>query len=103
MVEKRPALGRGLSALIPETAAPAMNDRGLDVDTDLLRPNKYQPRTHMDDERIEELSRSIRANGIIQPIVASKVDGGYEINAGERRWRDARRVGMLKEPTVDRG
>jgi ParB family transcriptional regulator, chromosome partitioning protein len=102
MVEKRPALGRGLSALIPDSPPPAAADRSLEIDTDLLRPNKFQPRTHMDDERIEELSRSIRANGIIQPIVVRKVDGGYEIVAGERRWRAAQRAGLLKVPVVVR-
>jgi ParB family chromosome partitioning protein len=104
MAEKRPALGRGLSALIPDTPAPApaVADRALEVDSDLLRPNKFQPRTNMDDERIEELSRSIRANGIIQPIVVRKVDSGYEIIAGERRWRAAQRVGLLKVPVVVR-
>ena len=103
MVEKRPALGRGLSALIPDTPAPAAaSDRSLDVDTDLLRPNKFQPRTHMDDERIEDLARSIRANGIIQPIVVRRVEKGYEIIAGERRWRAAQRAGLLKVPVVVR-
>jgi ParB family transcriptional regulator, chromosome partitioning protein len=102
MVEKRPALGRGLSALIPDSPPPAAADRSLEIDTDLLRPNKFQPRTHMDDERIEELSRSIRANGIIQPIVVRKVDGGYEIVAGERRWRAAQRAALLKVPVVVR-
>jgi ParB family chromosome partitioning protein len=103
MAEKRPALGRGLSALIPDSpAASAVTDRALEVDSDLLRPNKFQPRTHMDDERIEELSRSIRSNGIIQPIVVRKVDSGYEIIAGERRWRAAQRVGLLKVPVVVR-
>jgi ParB family chromosome partitioning protein len=105
MVEKRPALGRGLSALIPETPAPASPpaaDRSLEIDTDLLRPNKFQPRTHVDDERIEELSRSIRTNGIIQPILVRKVEHGYEIVAGERRWRAAQRAGLLKVPVVVR-
>jgi len=105
MVEKRPALGRGLSALIPDTPAPAAPpaaDRSLEVDTDLLRPNKFQPRLTMDDERIEELSRSIRSNGIIQPIVVRKVEAGYEIIAGERRWRAAQRAGLLKVPVVVR-
>jgi ParB family chromosome partitioning protein len=105
MVEKRPALGRGLSALIPDTPAPAsppMADRSLEIDTDLLRPNKFQPRTHVDDERIEELSRSIRSHGIIQPIVVRKVEHGYEIVAGERRWRAAQRAGLLKVPVVVR-
>jgi ParB family transcriptional regulator, chromosome partitioning protein len=102
MVEKRPALGRGLSALIPDAAAPVAPDRSLDIDTDLLRPNKFQPRTHMDDERIEDLARSIRANGIIQPIVVRRVDGDYEIIAGERRWRAAQRAGLMKVPVVIR-
>jgi ParB family transcriptional regulator, chromosome partitioning protein len=105
MVEKRPALGRGLSALIPDhpvSAAPPAADRSLEIDTDLLRPNKFQPRTHIDDDRIEDLSRSIRANGIIQPIVVRKVDKGYEIIAGERRWRAAQRAGLLKVPVVVR-
>ena len=102
MVEKRPALGRGLSALIPDSPAPAAADRSLDVDTDLLRPNRFQPRTHMDDERIEDLARSIRANGIIQPIIVRRVDGGFEIIAGERRWRAAQRAGLLKVPVVVR-
>jgi ParB family chromosome partitioning protein len=104
MVEKRPALGRGLSALIPDTLqtpAPA-GDRSLDVDSDLLRPNRFQPRSAMDDAKIEELARSIRANGIIQPIVVRKVEGGYEIVAGERRWRASQRAGLLKVPVVVR-
>ena len=104
MVEKRPALGRGLSALIPDSPAPAApaGDRSLEVDVDLLRPNKFQPRTTIDDERIEELARSIRSNGVIQPIIARKVAEGYEIIAGERRWRAAQRAGLLKVPVVIR-
>src|SRR4029078_1930482 len=105
MVEKRPALGRGLSALIPDTpapAAPAQAERTLDVDSDLLRPNKFQPRTQMDDERIDDLARSIRANGILQPILVRKVEQGYEIIAGERRWRAAQRAGLHRVPVVVR-
>jgi ParB family transcriptional regulator, chromosome partitioning protein len=103
MVDKRPALGRGLSALIPDApAAPAASERALEVDIDLLRPNRFQPRTHMDDGRIEELSRSIRSNGVIQPIVVRKADSGYEIVAGERRWRASQRAGLLKVPIVVR-
>ena len=105
MAEKRPALGRGLSALIPETpapAAPAAGERALDVDIDLLRPNRFQPRTTMDDTRIEELSRSIKSNGVIQPIVVRKADQGFEIIAGERRWRASQRAGLLKVPVVVR-
>src|SRR5262249_12306660 len=105
MVEKRPALGRGLSALIPDSlAAPAAaaTDKPHEIDTDLLRPNKFQPRGEMDEERIEELARSIKANGIIQPIVVRKNGAQYEIVAGERRWRAAQRAGLLKVPIVVR-
>jgi ParB family chromosome partitioning protein len=101
MVEKRPALGRGLSALIPDAPA-APSDRALEVDTDLLRPNRFQPRQTVDDGRIDDLAKSIRSNGIIQPIVVRRTDAGYEIVAGERRWRAAQRAGLLKVPVVVR-
>ena len=100
MVEKRPALGRGLSALIPD--APATPERTFDVDIDLIRPNKFQPRTTMDDDRLVDLARSIRANGVIQPIVVRRSGDGYEIIAGERRWRASQRAGLLKIPVVVR-
>ena len=103
MADKRPALGRGLSALIPDaTPSAASGERSLDVDTDLLRPNKFQPRASMDEGKIDELARSIRANGMIQPIVVRKVDGEFEIVAGERRWRASQRAGLLKVPVVVR-
>ena len=104
MADKRPALGRGLSALIPDApVAPPTVERGLDVDTDLLRPNRFQPRGHLDDARIDDLAKSIRAHGVIQPIVVRRAeDGGYEIVAGERRWRASQRAGLLKVPVVIR-
>ena len=102
MADKRPALGRGLSALIPDAPASPAQERFLDVDIDLLRPNKFQPRTQMDDGRIEDLARSIRSNGVIQPIVVRKSENGYEIVAGERRWRASQRAGLLKVPVVVR-
>jgi len=103
MVDKRPALGRGLSALIPDApAAPAATERELEVDIDRLRPNRAQPRTAMDDARIDELARSIKSNGVIQPIVVRKADQGYEIVAGERRWRASQRAGLVKVPVVVR-
>lgn len=104
MADKRPALGRGLSALIPEAPlAPTTPDRGFDVDIDLLRPNPFQPRVHVDEGRIEELARSIRSHGIIQPIVVRRSAGNsYEIVAGERRWRASQRAGLLKVPVVVR-
>ncbi len=112
MAIKRPALGRGLSALIPDTApppprAPQPADRGRpsELDIDLLAPNPRQPRQHIDDGRLEELAQSIRANGVIQPIVVRRAAAGdehYEIVAGERRWRAAQRAGVLKVPVAVR-
>jgi ParB family chromosome partitioning protein len=101
-MEKRQALGKGLSALIPDAADMlAMPRASLDVDIDLLEPNDYQPRGHMDDARLEDLARSIRTNGVIQPIVARRLESGrYQILAGERRWRAAQRAGLYKVPVV---
>jgi ParB family chromosome partitioning protein len=99
---KRPALGKGLSALIPE-APPPPREGTVDVDIDRLHPNPRQPRTGVDDARLDELARSIRSNGVIQPIVARRSpDGFYEIVAGERRWRAAQRAGLLRVPVIVR-
>lgn len=109
MPDRRPALGRGLRALIPEVPAPeaasvrAPADAPAEVDLDLLKPNREQPRRIMDDARLDELAQSIRGSGVIQPIVVRPRDGGtYEIVAGERRWRAAQRAGLLKVPVVVR-
>jgi ParB family chromosome partitioning protein len=109
MAEKRPALGRGLSALIVETPATSARgdsapdrDRPFELDVDLLSPNPFQPRTSIDDAKPEELAQSIRANGVIQPIIARKVGGKYEIVAGERRWRAAQHAGLMKVPVAVR-
>jgi ParB family chromosome partitioning protein len=106
-MEKRQALGKGLSALIPDAADAFTTPRAsLEVDIDLLEPNHYQPRAQMDDARLDELARSIRANGIIQPIVVRKLEGTlssrdrYQIIAGERRWRAAQRAELAKVPIV---
>lgn len=102
MADKRPALGRGLSALIPAAPAAAVKEQPSEVDLDLLQPNPYQPRIAFDDERLEELAQSIRANGVIQPILVRRRGPRYEIIAGERRWRAAQRAGLLKVPVVVR-
>jgi ParB family chromosome partitioning protein len=98
---KRPALGKGLSALIPDAPAPPPASV-QDVDIDLLAPNTHQPRLQMDESRLEELARSIKAAGVIQPIVVRKADQGYRIIAGERRWRAAKRAGLARVPIVVR-
>jgi len=110
MAEKRPALGRGLSALIPPapppvSAAPApVRPAGppTELDLDLLTPNPRQPRTYIEEAALEELAQSIRGNGVIQPIVVRPSGDRYEIVAGERRWRAAQRAGLLKVPVVVR-
>jgi ParB family transcriptional regulator, chromosome partitioning protein len=97
---KRSALGKGLSALIPDT--PESQTGITELDVDLLRPNEFQPRLRVDDARLEELAQSIRAHGVIQPIVVRRVDETYEIIAGERRWRAAQHAGLRRVPVVVR-
>jgi ParB family chromosome partitioning protein len=99
-MEKRPALGKGLSALIPDSFEPRMSP--IEVDIDRLTPNELQPRGHMDPATLEDLSRSIAANGIIQPIIVRRVGDRFQIIAGERRWRAARLAGLLHVPIVVR-
>ncbi len=103
MAERRPALGKGLSALIPDTPALAPQRAGVvEVDVDRIFPNDKQPRVQIDDSKIDELARSIRENGIIQPLLVQTAGDGYRIIAGERRWRAAQRAGLLKVPVVVR-
>jgi ParB family chromosome partitioning protein len=108
MPDKRPALGRGLSALIPIAPPPKAQapdrdqQRPTELDIDLLRPNPRQPRAQIDEARLEELAQSIRSHGVIQPILVRRVDDHFEIVAGERRWRAAQRAGLLKIPVLVR-
>ncbi len=102
MIEKRPALGKGLSALIPEVPEGPRSNGPLQVDIDLLAPNEHQPRLQMDDAKLEELAHSIKANGVIQPILVRRTGDTYRIIAGERRWRAAQRAGLMKVPVVVR-
>jgi ParB family chromosome partitioning protein len=99
-MEKRPALGKGLSALIPDVPEVRSGSAPTEVDVDQISPNEHQPRHRFEDVRLDELAQSIKANGVIQPIVVRKVDGGYRIIAGERRWRAAQRAGLTRVPVV---
>jgi ParB family chromosome partitioning protein len=99
-MEKRPALGKGLSALIPD--APDPRSSPTEIDIDRLTPNQFQPRARIDDARLDELARSIKANGVIQPIVVRKVGDAFQIIAGERRWRAALKAGLARVPVVVR-
>jgi ParB family chromosome partitioning protein len=97
---KRPALGKGLSALIPDAPEPRLST--MEVDIDRLSPNDFQPRAHVDDDRLKELASSIVSNGVIQPIVVRKTGDRFQIIAGERRWRAARLAGLHRVPVVVR-
>jgi ParB family chromosome partitioning protein len=99
-MEKRPALGKGLSALIPDAPEPRISP--VEVDVDRLSPNELQPRGEMDHAALEDLAQSIASNGIIQPIVVRKVGDRFHIIAGERRWRAAKIAGLLRVPVVVR-
>jgi len=96
--EKRGGLGRGLSALLQ---TPAASLRELPLDD--IAPNHRQPRTEFDDEALDALAASIKAVGVLQPVVVrQRPDGGYELVVGERRWRAARRAGLERIPAVVR-
>jgi ParB family transcriptional regulator, chromosome partitioning protein len=101
MIERRSALGKGLSALIPDVPEP-VRAGVAEVDIDLLAPNEQQPRLQIDEGKLDELAQSIKANGIIQPILVRRTGSTYRIIAGERRWRAAQRAGLHKVPVVVR-
>ena len=100
---RRSGLGRGLGALIPTEVA---NDSGsalIEVPVGNVSPNTYQPRQHFDEESLASLSASVRELGVLQPIlVRQRDDGTYELIAGERRWRAAKRAGLRTIPAVVR-
>jgi ParB family chromosome partitioning protein len=102
----RKALGRGLSALLSDSMTQNVATDGddfLEVDIDLIEPNPEQPRTHFDETKLEELAQSIRANGLVQPLLLRRSPGGrYQLVAGERRWRASQRAGLRKVSAVIR-
>ena len=101
---KKPKLGRGLDALLGSALGTTSGkDELKHVPVDLLQRGKYQPRTHMDEAALQELSDSIKAQGVVQPIVVRPIGGGrYEIVAGERRWRAAQMAGLHSVPALVR-
>ena len=97
----RQPLGRGLSALIGEpTVATPATETGSEIDVDLIDPNPQQPRSRFDARDLEDLAASIRANGIVQPIVVRPQAGRFQIIAGERRWRASQQAGLRRVPVV---
>lgn len=113
MMQKKGGLGRGLSSLIPsfdpkqvseetKTRKPASGREVIDAPIDEITPNPEQPRESFSHEEMEELIASIKEHGIIQPLILSPLDEGYEIIAGERRWRAAKMAGMRTVPSIVR-
>jgi ParB family chromosome partitioning protein len=91
-----------LSALLSE-ATPQVSEDLKEIDLDLIEPNNLQPRTRFDEPQLEELAQSIKANGVVQPILVRRIGGEkYQLVAGERRWRAAQRAGLQKVPAVIR-
>jgi len=93
-------LGRGLEALLPGTEEVSGETTRLPIDE--VKPNRYQPRRALDEERLSELTESIRQHGVVQPILVRPVEDGFELVAGERRWRAAQLAGLREIPAVVR-
>ena len=102
----RQALGKGIEALIPDFEEGVPTDEtssgGSTLLIDEIVPNRLQPRQHFDDEKFNELERSIREHGVLQPIVVQKNAKGYELIVGERRWRASKKAGLKKIPSIIR-
>ena len=106
-IMNRKALGKGLGALIPDfergvPEAPAPQAGTVELLIDEIAPNPLQPRKFFDEEKLDELVRSIKDNGVLQPVIVQKNDSGYELVVGERRWRASKRAGLKKIPVVIR-
>ena len=100
---KLKGLGRGLDALLSGTPDTPGRESLQTIALDRIRPGKYQPRTHMDEASLNELAASIKAQGVMQPILVRPVDANrFEIIAGERRWRAAQRAGLTDMPALVR-
>lgn len=99
MVPRQRALGMGLEALLPDVTA---EDEVREIELDRIVPNPYQPRRHFDEAALAELAASIKEHGVIQPIIVRGVGDGYQIVAGERRFRASKMAGLAKIPAVVR-
>jgi ParB family chromosome partitioning protein len=104
MVARRSGgLGKGLGALIPTGAAETSDEAGLrELPISQVTPNRFQPRGHFDEESLAALTDSIRTLGVLQPILVRTTEQGYELIAGERRWRAAKRAGLQTIPALVR-
>jgi ParB family transcriptional regulator, chromosome partitioning protein len=102
-VTRKGGLGKGLGALIPPGAAEGLGAGGYqELPVSTIQPNRYQPREHFGEEQLSALADSIREVGVLQPVLVRPADDGYELIAGERRWRAARRAGLQAIPALIR-
>ena len=99
MVTKRVALGKGLGALIPEFGKEESRTL-LFCGIEEIVPNRSQPRKHFDESKLQELAESIKEKGILEPLIVRRVEGGYELIVGERRWRAAQKAGLKEVPVL---
>lgn len=99
--KKKPALGRGLGSLMGEAQSETgFNAAETEMDIEQIVPNPNQPRTHFNESQLEELSDSIRENGVLQPLLVRKRGSSYEIIAGERRYQASKIAGLKKLPVI---
>src|SRR4030043_2236082 len=99
MATKRMALGKGLGALLPEfgqTESAAFLYCGIEE----ITPNRSQPRKHFDETKLQQLAEAVKEKGILEPLIVRRIDGGYELIVGERRWRAAQKAGLKEVPVV---
>jgi ParB family chromosome partitioning protein len=104
MAKKR-GLGKGLGALIPPAAStkpvsPELQAGALEIPIDQISPNPHQPRQHVDPAQLQELANSIDEHGLIQPLVVTQTQTGYQLIAGERRWRASKLAGLTSVPAI---
>ncbi len=106
-IARKKVLGRGLNALITLTDRESSGNESVNTNNHIREvplnqviPNPYQPRKHFGEEKLKELAASIKENGIIQPIVVTQIQEGYQIVVGERRWRAAKEAGFSKIPVI---
>lgn len=99
---KKRALGRGLNALLSDQPTAEVLSQAKQVPISQIRPNRFQPRTHFDKSELSELIASVKRDGVLMPILIRPSGDGFELIAGERRWRAAQAAGLLEIPAVVR-
>src|SRR6266480_2916600 len=99
--QQKKVLGRGLAALIPQReSAPPPAPGLMNLALDQISPNPYQPRKYFNEASIDELARSVKEHGIVQPLVVTRVGDKYKLIAGERRFRAAQKAGLTAVPVL---